>query len=149
VAFLSKRVVLLVLIVVLVVAAAVWYFFLRPYKLEVDRVIGGEIVEEGGKRIIEVKYHTYFKIVFKTTPPAVGYKVVCFCDTINFTKPHPLKGKTCGGYCNKIASDGKCVSEGWYADAPPGIVMGLKCYVARGGEVIKGSELTLYLRTRE
>ena len=57
----------------------------------------------------------------------------------------PARGRVCGGYCDRVESDGTCVFRGWYADAPPGIVMGLKCYLVKDGVKVPGSEVEIYL----
>jgi len=143
-----RRLALIVALLLLVVLAAAFYtIYWSRAKIEVVGVSKGEIKEHDGMIII-VRYWEHFNITFKTSPRYAGYKIVCFCDSINFTQDHPLKGRECGGY-GVVDENGYCISTGWVADTPPGLVVGMKCYLARRGERVEGSELEIYLRSVE
>lgn len=144
-----RRLALIVALLLLAVLAAAFYtiYWSRP-KIEVVGVSKGEISEHDGKIIVEVRHWEHFNITFKTSPRYARYRIVCFCDSINFTQGHPLKGRECGGY-GVVDENGYCISTGWVADTPPGLVVRMKCYLVRKEEKVKGSELEIYLRSVE
>ncbi len=137
-------------VVLLLIAAGVgYYFFLGPGaepRLSVESVSSGaKLVREDGVVAVEVPHGTRFSVTFRIEHGKKGDRVVCYCETLN-GGPHPGKGRECGSDC--ILREGElCVSDGWYADAPPGTEMGLACYVLRDGRRIEGSRLDLLMRS--
>ncbi|GEM_PF-3133685 len=121
---------------------------LPPAKIELVNVSSGDITTIDNKTVIEVVAETYFNITFKTSPRFAGMGIVCYCDSINFTLIHPYKGRECGGY-GIVDDQGYCISDGWYADAPPGWIMGLKCYLEDWRGRIEMSELEIYIKVVE
>ncbi|RLG47898.1 MAG: hypothetical protein DRN90_04285 [Thermoproteota archaeon] len=144
----KKVAIILILLLLVVIAVVLFYIIRSPPKIEVVDVSTGTIREQEGKILIEVKYWEHFNITFKTSPKYAGYKIVCFCDSINFTHEHPLKGRECGGY-GVVDDNGYCISTGWVADTPPGFVTGMKCYLVNKGRRIEGSGLEIYFKTVE
>ncbi len=146
----AKKLTLILLLFLFLIIAALLFYKAKvvPPKIELIGVSRGNITSVDNKLLILVEYGDEFNITFKTDPRYKGARIVCYCDTVNFTQDHPFKGKECGGY-GFVDDQGYCITTGWVADAPPGWIFGFKCYLVEEGEKLGKSEFDLYIKIKE